>query len=106
MPSRTPHEPVSARSFVRRRGAPGREFAGRAAGALYGLSADRPAGRRQTRSAVVAIHPVPRLFLGPTGNSVGLGDSDRLGRAYEACVRFAVMHLCGVGRSTEGDQNA
>jgi hypothetical protein len=51
-----------------------------------GIVGKRPAPKKiyrsaSIRSAVVAIHPIPRLFLSPTGNSIAPGDSNRLGRA-------------------------
>jgi hypothetical protein len=48
--------------------------------------------------AGVAIHPIPRLLLSPTGNGVALeASSNRLSRACVACARFGVAHPCGVG---------
>jgi hypothetical protein len=50
------------------------------------------------------IQPVPGLFIGPTGNSVALGDSNTLTRAQLALGRFGAMHRRGAGRSTQSDQ--
>jgi hypothetical protein len=52
------------------------------------------------------IEPLPGLFVGPTGNRVALGKSNKFTLARVAMGRFGAMLPCGVGRSTQSDQQA
>jgi hypothetical protein len=58
----------------------------------------------QARGGAAIVQPLPRFFVGPTGNNETLGDSGARVRAHVALGPFGAMHRRGVGRSTPTDQ--
>ena len=82
-------------SIIKRKDDRGLHARGRE-GAFWTVSPDRPRktpdGQRATSAQASGergvIQPVPGLFVGPTGNSVALGDSNTLDRAEVALGPF------------------